>query len=150
MGEEYKDYEYLSAQEVAERMKISEQRAYTCIRLWNRKLAEQGFHIRRGKIQKEYFESKFFRADRDGQDCFKRIDFNTMLSDSDDEPITGTETHHTVLYNTNVISEDEVREIIRNGTFQWDNRIIHTQPDRADAFLKGIIPEKERGGEDGK
>lgn len=62
----------------------------------------------------------------------KRIDFNYYLADSDGEPIEGTDTKICLLFNTTVISEEEVRNLIDTGMFDYDNRIIVTTPNRAD------------------
>ena len=62
----------------------------------------------------------------------KRIDFNYCLADSDGNPIDGTGTNVSVLFNITVISEKEVRELIESGEYEFDNRLVITTPSRAD------------------
>ena len=67
-----------------------------------------------------------------------RLDFYTHTCNSDGDPIEGTATPHTLLFNTKVISRDEIRQLINNDEWEYDKRVVVTTPDRADA-LKGII-----------
>lgn len=62
----------------------------------------------------------------------KRIDFETGCANSDGEIVKGTERNVTVLFNQTVITSDEVRELIRSGEYEYDNRIIVTTPTQAD------------------
>ena len=61
-----------------------------------------------------------------------RIDFETCIANSDGEPVRGTERDVTVLFNRTVIADDEVQELINNGMYEYDNRIIVTTPTQAD------------------
>ncbi|MBO5828781.1 MAG: hypothetical protein J6R59_10090 [Paludibacteraceae bacterium] len=62
----------------------------------------------------------------------KRIDFVTSCANSDGNLVKGTERNETILFNQTVITSDEVRELIRSGEYEYDNRIIVTTPIRAD------------------
>lgn len=62
----------------------------------------------------------------------KRIDFDYYLTDSNGNPIEGTETKVCVLFNTTVIPVEEVYELINTGMLDYDERIIVTTPKRAD------------------
>jgi putative transcriptional regulator len=61
----------------------------------------------------------------------KRIDFELCYSDSDDEPVKGTNHEVSVIYNTDIIKEEELEKIINNGMYEYDNRIIVTTPKKA-------------------
>lgn len=74
-------------------------------------------------------------------DNIRRIDFETFICNSDGKPVDGTGTAHSIIFNTNVISDEEVNDLINTGTWEYDTRIVITTPRRADA-LKGIV---ERG-----
>lgn len=60
-----------------------------------------------------------------------RIDFSTSICDSDDKPVSGTGRDVSILWNKTVISTDEVYELINNGMYEYDNRIIVTTPIQA-------------------
>lgn len=62
----------------------------------------------------------------------KRIDFNYYLANSDGKPIEGTGRQICVLFNTTVVSAEEVYELINSGMFEYDERLIVTTPKRAD------------------
>ena len=61
-----------------------------------------------------------------------RIDFETGCFNSNDQIVKGTEREVTVLFNKTVIDADEVRELIRSGMYEYDDRIIATTPTQAD------------------
>lgn len=61
-----------------------------------------------------------------------RIDFEIGCCNSDGELVPGTEHGVCVLYNSTVISEDEVRKLIRSGMYEYDNRLVVTTPIQAD------------------
>lgn len=61
-----------------------------------------------------------------------RLDFSVNTCNSDGEPIEGTERDISILWNKTVISTDEVYELINNGEYEYDNRIVVTTPTRAD------------------
>jgi hypothetical protein len=63
-----------------------------------------------------------------------RIDFDTFTCNSAGEPIEGTGITYSILFNTNVISEEEVIELINASVWEYDNRIIITTPTRADTL----------------
>lgn len=62
----------------------------------------------------------------------KRIDFTTRFANSDGEPIKGTERDVCVLFNTTVISAEEVYELINSDEYEFDRRIVVTTPVQAD------------------
>ena len=66
----------------------------------------------------------------------KRIDFKVGCFNSDGEIVEGTEMDVCVLYNNTIITEDEVKELICSGMYEYDNRIVVTTPTQADN-LKG-------------
>lgn len=74
-------------------------------------------------------------------DNIRRIDFETFTCNSDGKPIEGTGMAHSIIFNVDVISGEEVNELINTGMWEYDPRIVITTPRRADA-LKGIV---ERG-----
>ena len=74
-------------------------------------------------------------------DNIRRIDFEAFTCNSDGEPVEGTGRAYSIIFNTNVISSEEVNELINTDTWEYDTRIVITTPRRADA-LKGIV---ERG-----
>jgi hypothetical protein len=61
-----------------------------------------------------------------------RIDFETGIANSDGELVNGTERAISILFNRTVITDDEVQELINNGMYEYDSRIIVTTPTRAD------------------
>ena len=65
-----------------------------------------------------------------------RIDFTEGCVNSDGVIVEGTERPICVLYNDDIISGVEVKDLIRNGEYEWDNRIVVTTTARADN-LKG-------------
>lgn len=75
-----------------------------------------------------------------GKSVFKRKDFSLEERTDSGEVIGGSERWYVILFNTNVISEDKVNELLRTGEYIHDQRIIVTTPAAADAFLKGIWP----------
>lgn len=61
-----------------------------------------------------------------------RIDFKVGCANSDGELVKGTEREVTVLWNKTVVSNKEVRDLIKSGEYEYDNRIIVTTPTQAD------------------
>ena len=61
-----------------------------------------------------------------------RIDFETRICDSDGKPVDGTGRDVSILWNKTVISTDEVYELINNGMYEYDNRVVVTTPKQAD------------------
>jgi hypothetical protein len=61
-----------------------------------------------------------------------RLDFSTRMCSSDGEPIEGTGTNVSILWNETVITTDEIYELINNGMYEYDERVIVTTPNRAD------------------
>lgn len=53
---------FLTSKEVADLLNISQQQVYKIIRDMNKKLAEHGFLILRGKINKKYFLEQIYKA----------------------------------------------------------------------------------------
>ena len=66
----------------------------------------------------------------------KRIDFVRCMANSDGEPIEGTDEELTVIFNTNVISVEEVNELLDTGMYEFDVRVVPMSRKRAD-YLKG-------------
>lgn len=60
-----------------------------------------------------------------------RIDFSTSICNSDGEPVEGTGRDVSILWNKTVISTDEVYELINNGMYEYDSRVIVTTPTQA-------------------
>ena len=60
-----------------------------------------------------------------------RLDFSTSICNSDGKPVKGTERNVSILWNETVISTDEVSELINNGMYEYDNRVIVTTPTQA-------------------
>lgn len=61
-----------------------------------------------------------------------RIDFEIGIANSDGKLVSGTERDVTILFNRTVITDDEVRELIDSGMYEYDSRIIVTTPTQAD------------------
>ena len=62
----------------------------------------------------------------------QRIDFTTCAADSDGNLIEETEREISVIYNTQIISEKEVKKLIKNGMYEYNDKIITTIPKTAD------------------
>ena len=60
-----------------------------------------------------------------------RLDFSTSICNSDGQPVNGTGRNASILWNETVISTDAVYELINNGMYEYDSRIIVTTPTRA-------------------
>lgn len=60
-----------------------------------------------------------------------RLDFSTRICNSDGEPIEGTGRDVSILWNKTVISTDEIYELINNGMYEYDSRVIVTTPTQA-------------------
>lgn len=54
---------FLDSKEVARLLNVSQQQAYKIIREMNKKLAEEGFLILRGKINTKYFMEQIYKAE---------------------------------------------------------------------------------------
>lgn len=130
---------YVGVEEVMEKMGISKTAAYSKIREWNEVLQKCGCEVKHGKIDRTFFLYKV-HGDKTKDCC--RIDFVTGYANSDGVILPGTEQTVTVLYNSGVISEAEVRRIIKKHQYEYDSRIITTTPEAADAFCNGIVPGK--------
>ena len=61
-----------------------------------------------------------------------RVDFEVGCCNSDGKLVPGTEQRVCVLYNSTVITEDEVQELLRSGMYEYDNRLVVTTPTQAD------------------
>jgi len=70
-----------------------------------------------------------------------RIDFSKLTCDSDNNPIVGTEEEMSVLYNPQIITEDEVKQLIHNNMIEFELRCIVTTRIQAD-YLKGLSPKR--------
>jgi len=53
---------FLTSNEVADLLNISQQQAYKIIRDMNKQLAENGFLILRGRINKKYFMEQIYKS----------------------------------------------------------------------------------------
>ena len=53
---------FLTSKEVADLLNISQQQAYKIIRDMNKQLAENGFLILRGRINKKYFMEQIYQS----------------------------------------------------------------------------------------
>lgn len=60
-----------------------------------------------------------------------RLDFSTSICNSDGEPVNGTGRDVSILWNETVISTDEIYELINNGMYEYDSRVIVTTPTQA-------------------
>jgi hypothetical protein len=60
-----------------------------------------------------------------------RLDFSTSICNSDGEPVQGTGRDVSILWNETVISTDEVYELINNGMYEYDSRVVVTTPTQA-------------------
>lgn len=60
-----------------------------------------------------------------------RLDFSTKICNSDGEPIEGTGRDVSILWNETVISTDEIYELINNGMYEYDSRVIVITPTQA-------------------
>lgn len=60
-----------------------------------------------------------------------RLDFSTSICNSDGDPVEGTGRDISILWNKTVISTDEVYELINNGMYEYDSRVIVTTPTQA-------------------
>jgi hypothetical protein len=69
-----------------------------------------------------------------------RIDFSIAYCNSDSKPINGTEQEFVVLFNDNIISEEEVNKLINSGMYENDQRIVIMTKLQADNLL-GITKE---------
>lgn len=70
----------------------------------------------------------------------RRIDFEIYSSDSDGKPLFKTE-DISILFNKKIISSKEVQELIKNGSYERDDRIIVTTPKQAN-ILKGVFDDE--------
>lgn len=130
---------HAGADEVAQKMNVSKQEAYRLIREWNEVLEKCGCPVKKGRVDRTFF---LYKLHGDVvRDC-QRIDFVTCLANSDGEGLPGTEQTVTVLFNQKVISETEVKQLIRAGRHEYDSRVIITTPEAADSFCMGKKPRK--------
>ena len=53
---------FLTSNEVADLLNVSQQQAYKIIRDMNKQLAEHGFLVLRGRINKKYFMEQIYKA----------------------------------------------------------------------------------------
>lgn len=53
----------LNAQDVQKILKVSQAKAYEIIRSLNVELKEQGYYVLQGKVNKDYFEQRFYGKD---------------------------------------------------------------------------------------
>lgn len=58
------------------------------------------------------------------QKYLKTYEFITYVSDSDGIPVEGTKQEHILLFNSSQISDKEVLQLIDNGNWEYDNRVV--------------------------
>lgn len=58
------------------------------------------------------------------------IEIALLSSDSEGKPIEGTEHMIDIIFNQEIISEEEVEKLIKNGMYSFDDRLILTDPVR--------------------
>jgi len=51
---------FLDAHAVAKELNVSQSTAYKIIRSFNEELEAKGFHTRSGRVERDYFEDKFY------------------------------------------------------------------------------------------
>ena len=61
-----------------------------------------------------------------------RIDCTKACYDSEEEAIPDTETSKSILYNTDIISSEEIDELIQSGRIESDPRVIFVDKIQAD------------------
>lgn len=52
------------------------------------------------------------------------FEFVTCISDSDGQPVEGTQRGHTLLFNSSQISRDEVLQLVDTGRWEYDDRVV--------------------------
>lgn len=62
----------------------------------------------------------------------RRKDLVMHFVDSEGERIDGTEEEVTIIYNSDVITEKEVDQLIKEDRFKYDDRVIVTTRKQAD------------------
>ena len=67
----------------------------------------------------------------------KRIDIVRTMIDFFGESVPGSATELSLLFNENIIHEDLVRELIENGEYMDDDRIVVTTVKKADLLFSG-------------
>ena len=71
----------------------------------------------------------------------KRIDFTTRMCDSDDEPINGTEEERVIIYNGDIITQEDLDELIKSGWYAYDDRVIVITKIQADYLFGNPVSE---------
>lgn len=65
----------------------------------------------------------------------KAYKFTTCIANSDGEPVKGTEREHILLFNSSQISCEEVLQLMDNGDWKYDNRVVELNKAQLE-FLK--------------
>lgn len=71
------------------------------------------------------------------------VNFTTYISDSDGEPVEGTQRERYVLYNNTHLSQEEVDTLIRTGKWKYDLRLFEITLPQLKFFLDKDFLEKE-------
>ena len=55
---------FITAEEVAKELRVSQSYAYKVIRELNKELTDKGFYVVRGKVSQKFFNEKFYGINR--------------------------------------------------------------------------------------
>lgn len=64
------------------------------------------------------------------------VHFVRCMANSDGKPIESTDEELTVIFNTNIISVEEVNKLLNTGMYEFDARVVPMSRKRVD-YLKG-------------
>ena len=70
----------LNAKDVQKNLQVSQAKAYEIIRSLNVELKEKGFYVLQGKINKDYFEERFYGKDQLKMPAYRDKERNTWYS----------------------------------------------------------------------
>lgn len=57
-------------------------------------------------------------------DNLRFISFESVMSSSSGQPITGTERKHNLLYNCTQITEEQVQYLVEMDMYEYDSRVV--------------------------
>ena len=72
-----------------------------------------------------------------GQVCV--VDYSTSCGDSDGNPVPGTETDMSLIYNQSVISDDDAMALLKSGMADRDPRVIVAWPENARSVFPYLL-----------
>ena len=72
------------------------------------------------------------------KDSLRVISYNASIADSDGRPVPGTSRERNLIFNITQISEEEVKLLIENDSWEFDPRIVSV----SSAQLKHIKDKK--------